>query len=156
MTKKVKKEVKIILLNNESNLESIANLLVVTAGYARNYLIPKKKGKLANPSDIQTITRKKNQMQVKEKLYIENCLKEKKILESSEPYILQKKTGENNKIFGKVTIKQLKQILAEKSQLNLAPYTIELPEIKRLGKFPIVICLHTKVKAFINIDIVSQ
>jgi large subunit ribosomal protein L9 len=152
MTKKVKKEVKIILFDNLSNSQAMGNLVLVKSGYARNYIIPKKKGRLADLSDIDNILIKKYKMELLEKLQVEN----KKILESSEPYLIEKKIGENKKIFGKITMKQLKQVLTEKSNVNLDNAIIEIQEIKTLGNFPIIIHLNSNIKAFVNIDVISQ
>jgi len=40
MTKKVRKEVKVVLKQSTANLGKVGNLLVVKSGYARNHLIP--------------------------------------------------------------------------------------------------------------------
>lgn len=152
MTKKVKKEVQVLVL--DTKIDSLGSLKVVKAGYARNYLFPQKKARLASLTDIQLFQRRKLQQEIEEKQRIEQCLRDKKTLESNETYLLPKKTGENNRIFGKVTVKQVKEKLEEKTGLNLGQARIEIPDIKQLGNFPIVVQLHPTVKAFVSLEIV--
>lgn len=156
MTKKVKKEVQVILFGNSSTTKNNERLAVVRSGYARNYLIPQKKARIASLMDVNEFNQKKIDAELQEKVYVENCLKHKSSLEKNQPYLIQKKTGENNKIFGKLTIKQVKQTIEEKTGVDLETASIELPEIKQIGKFPIIIKLHSTVQANVTLDIISQ
>ena len=53
MTKKVRKEVQIVLTQSLQKLGKAGSLIVVRSGYARNYLIPQQKGELATPGAVQ-------------------------------------------------------------------------------------------------------
>lgn len=156
MTKKVKKEVQIVLTQTIPDLGKIGSLVIVRSGYARNYLIPQQKGELATPEAVQSLETQKKELEAKEKANIEQCLKNKSTLEQIGQFIIQKRIGEDNKIFGKITVKQVRDLIESKTNINLNNTTIEIPEIKELGTFSITIILATTVKADLKIQILPQ
>jgi large subunit ribosomal protein L9 len=156
MTKKVRKEVQIVLTQTIPNLGKAGSLVVVRSGYARNYLIPLEKGELATPIAIKTLEVKQKEIQVKEQAQIENCLKNKAILEQVGQFTIQKRVGEDNKIFGKITLKQVREVLENKTGIDLNDATVELPEIKELGSFSVTVNLHPTIQATIKVDILPQ
>ena len=156
MTKKVKKEVQIILTETISNLGKLGSLINVKSGYARNYILPLHKGVLSTSTTIKLLERKQKNIDLKQKLYIQFCLKNKIILEQSYPYIIQKRVSDDNKIFGKVTLKQVKSLLESKTNLDFTNIIVEVPEIKEIGIFPVDVILHKTVKTQIKIEILPQ
>lgn len=156
MTKKVRKEVQIVLTQTIQNLGKAGSLVIVRSGYARNYLIPLQKGELATPAAIQTIEIRQKEIQANESAQIELFLKNKAVIEQIGQFIIQKRIGDDNKIFGKITLKQVREIIEEKTNLDLSDATIEIPEIKELGTFAGTVILHPTVKASIKIEILPQ
>jgi large subunit ribosomal protein L9 len=156
MTKKIKKEIQILLKQTHSKLGKSGTLVFVRSGYARNYLIPLNIGELSTSQTVKLIERKQKALSLKEELYVELCNKNKAILEQNHPYIITKRVSEDNKIFGKVTLKQVKTLLEKQTNLNLQETLIEFPEIKKIGSFPITIHLHAKVKTQVKIEVISQ
>jgi large subunit ribosomal protein L9 len=156
MTKKVKKEVQIVLTQTIPDLGKIGSLVIVRSGYARNYLIPQQKGELATPEAVQSLETQQKELEAKEKANIEQCLKNKSTLEQIGQFIIQKRIGEDNKIFGKITVKQVRDLIESKTNMNLNNATIEIPEIKELGTFSMTIILATTVKADLKIQILPQ
>lgn len=156
MTKKVKKEVQIVLTETIQNLGKAGSLVVVRSGFARNYLIPQEKGELATLETINTLETKQKELEVKEKQFIDLCEKNKSILEQTNQFIIQKRVGDDNKIFGKITLKQVREIIETKTNIDLNNAIIEIPEIKEIGTFSATVMLHPTVKANIKIDILPQ
>jgi large subunit ribosomal protein L9 len=156
MTKKVRKEVQVVIKQSTQNLGKAGNLLVVKSGYARNYLIPQQIAELATLTAIKTLELKQKQLEENEKAQIEFCLKNKSILEQVDKFIIQKRIGDNNKIFGKITLKQIRDVIESKTNVDLNKASIELPEIKELGNYSITVILHPTVKANLKIEILPQ
>jgi large subunit ribosomal protein L9 len=156
MTKKVRKEVQIVLTETIQNLGKAGSLVVVRSGFARNYLIPKEKGELATSETIKTLEIKQKDLEAKEKQYIDLCLKNKSILEETGQFIIQKRIGDDNKIFGKITLKQVREIIEARTNVDLSNCILEIPEIKEIGIFNVSIILHATVKASINFEILPQ
>ena len=107
MTKKIKKEVQVILKEKLENFGSPGSFLTVRAGYARNYLIPQQIANLATPTALKEFLFKQKENKKQEEQLIENCLNQKTSLEKIGEFQIQKRIGEENKIFGKVTKKQI-------------------------------------------------
>ena len=156
MTKKVRKESQIVLTQTIPNLGKVGSLVVVRSGYARNYLIPQDKAELATPVALQNIEVKQKELKTKEKEHIETCLKTKMVLEQIAKFVIQKRIGEENKIFGKITLKQLRDVIEAKANLTLDNANIEMPEIKELGIYDALIVLHPDVKAQVKLEILPQ
>jgi large subunit ribosomal protein L9 len=157
MTKKVKKEVQLVLKKAQSNLGKVGNLINVRSGYARNYLIPLNIAELSTLQTIKLMQQKKKNIDSKEMLYVDESLKKKTILEQSFPYLISKRTNQDNKIFGKVTLKQVRMACETKTNLDLTDAIINLPDdIKHIGIFPVTITLHRDITAQINIEVIAQ
>jgi large subunit ribosomal protein L9 len=156
MTKKVRKEVQIVLTETIQNLGKAGSLVVVRSGFARNYLIPQQKGELATTETIKTLETKQKDLEAKEKEYIDLCFKNKTILEETGQFVIQKRIGDDNKIFGKITLKQVKEIIEGRTSVDLTNSVFEIPEIKEIGTFTVNVILHPTVKASINFEILPQ
>lgn len=156
MTKKVRKEVQIVLTQTMQKLGKAGSLVVVRSGYARNFLIPQQKGELATSTAINTLAVKQKELEAKEKAHIDLCLKNKAILEQIGSFIIQKRIGDDNKIFGKITLKQVRETLESKTNLDLNNAGIEIPDIKEIGTFSSTVILHPTIEASIKIEILPQ
>lgn len=156
MTKKVKKEIQILLKQTHPNLGKSGTLISVKSGYARNYIIPLNLGDLSTSQTLKLLEKKQKQINLKEKQHIDLCLKHKAILQQNHPYVITKRVSEDNKIFGKVTLKQIKNLLESQTNLDLKDIIIEVPEIKKIGSFPILVILHPTVKTEIKIEVIAN
>jgi large subunit ribosomal protein L9 len=156
MTKKVKKEVRILLTKTIVNLGKLGSLVSVKSGYARNYILPLHLGELSTVSIMRSIEKKQKSLNSKEKSLVEYYLKNKALIEQSYPFIIYKRINEDNKIFGKVTLKQVRTLLETQTNLNLVDSIIEFAEIKEIGTFPVDIILYPNIKAQIKIEILPQ
>jgi large subunit ribosomal protein L9 len=156
MTKKVRKEVQLVVKQSTPHLGKAGNLVLVKSGYARNYLIPQRLGELATQTAIRNLDFKQKELEAKEKGLIEACIKNKSILEQEEKFIIQKRIGNDNKIFGKITLKQIREVVESKTNVDLTQASIEVPEIKELGTYTVSVFLHPSVKANIKIEILPQ
>lgn len=156
MTKKVRKEVQLVLTQTILKLGKAGSLIVVRSGYARNFLIPQQKGELATAGAIQTLEIKQKELETKENAQIEICSKNKLAIEQVSQFVIQKRIGDDNRIFGKITLKQVREVIAEKTNLDLTAAVIEIPEIKELGTFSGKVLLHPTVQANITIEVLPQ
>ena len=156
MTKKVKKEIQIVLKQSIPNLGKAGSLSRVKSGYARNYLIPQQIGELATQTTIETLKVKQKDLEAKEQAHLELCKKNKLLLENFDKWIIQKRVGNDNKIFGKITLKQVRDILEKETNLDLKKTVIEIPDIKELGTYNVIVTFHPLVKANLKIEILPQ
>ncbi len=125
----------------------------VKDGYAENFLIAKGYAVAKNTSNLQTL--RKEQKQAKE--LDEENRKNAKILKEQlekEKYKFKVKTGAQDKVFGSVSVKQIKEKLDEKYKINKNQIIINNP-ITSLGYHNIEIILYKDIKAELKIEIIK-
>ena len=146
---------KVILLDNIKGVGKKDEIINANDGYARNFLLPKKLAVEANNSNLTKLKakqesnaykkgeEKKEAEQIKEKL-------SKITLE------IKVKAGENGKIFGGVTSKEISEQLQKQHKITLDKRKIELKEtIKSLGSFNVHIKLFEDIIGKLNVKIVQ-
>lgn len=153
-----KKTTQVILTKDVDLLGKKGKLVRVKPGYIRNYLIPSRFGKIATPDLIKQFDLAEQKLAIKQREAIEKYKNFKENLEKLEKFIIKKKISENGKFFGKITKKQILDLLKTKvdGPLDLTKNQIELPEMKAVGEYIIDIVLTTDIIAKINIKILPE
>ena len=147
---------KVILLENVRKVGSIGEVIEVKRGFARNYLISKKKALFASKENIKEVEKikqdlsKKDQDKKQEAKHIDNKIKNKQ-------YEIKKLSTENKELYGSVKPTEISKILEEKEQVKINPSLIQpSKEIKSIGNFDVLINLHPEVQTQIVIKAVAQ
>ena len=146
---------KIILLENLRKSGSIGDIINVKRGYARNYLIAKKKALYASKENIKEVEKIKLDLGKKD---LEKKKDAKQIFEkiNGKIFSIKKLSTENNELYGSVKPTEISKIILETVKLDIKPSLIQLKnEIKALGVFKVKINLHSEVQAEISIKVVT-
>lgn len=148
-------DMKIILLEDVKSLGKKDEIVDVSDGYARNYVLPKKLGVEATSKNLNDLKLKKAH---EDKVAAEILAQAKELADKmkDESITLSIKVGEGGKTFGSVSSKEIAE--AMKSQLghNIEKKKIVLKEpIKSLGTHIVDIKLHTKVTAQMSVKVVE-
>ena len=128
---------KIILLQDEKKLGKKGDMIEVSEGYARNYILPKKIGVEATPKNRNDLKLQKANADkiAKEQLDAAKALAAE--LETKQVTV-KIKAGEGGKAFGSVSSKEIAAAFKEQYGITLDKKKIQLPEaIKALGGEPI-------------------
>lgn len=145
----------IILLEPIANLGQEGEQVKVKAGFARNFLFPRRKAlpvNRANKKQIESLMQTRAKRQAKELEGAEAIRKKLETLSIAIPV----KTGVGGKIFGSVTAQDLINRLAEEGiELDRKQVTLGHPA-KTLGKHIARIKLHTDVQLDFEFEIVSE
>ena len=140
---------KVILLDNIKGVGKKDEIINASDGYARNYLFPKKLAVEATKENLSKLDSKNEANKFKkqnEKNEAEEIAKQLKEITLT----IKVKAGENGKIFGGVTSKEISENLKNKKK-------IEVKEtIKNLGRFNINIKLYEGVNAKLNVNITAE
>ncbi len=146
---------KVILKEDVEGLGYLGDLLSVADGYARNFLIPRKKAVLADPRSVKMfehLKRVASQHTKKELQGLEEL--GKKIEKVSLTFEVQ--TGKDDKLFGSVTSKEVGARLAEEG-FEIDRRKIQLAQpIKELGTFSIPVKLHRDVVPEFSVSLVKK
>ena len=147
---------KIILLENVRKVGSIGEIIDVKRGFARNYLISKKKALFASKENIKEVEKikldlgKKDQEKKKEAKLINEKIKNKE-------YEIKKLSTENKELYGSVKPTEISKVLENIDQVKINPSLIQpSKEIKSIGIFDVLINLHPEVQTQIVIKTVAQ
>ena len=147
---------KVILLENLRKIGSIGEIIDVKRGFARNYLISKKKALFASKENIKEVEKikqelsKKDQDKKKEAKEINEKIKNKQ-------YEIKKLSTENKELYGSVKPTEISKIIEEIDKIKVNPSLIQpAKEIKSIGNFDVLINLHPEVQTQIVVKTISQ
>ena len=147
---------KIILLENLIKIGSIGDVINVKRGFARNYLIAKKKALYASKENIKEVEKIKSALSKKD---LDKKKEAKKAFEkiNDKIFSIKKLSTENNELYGSVKPTEISKVILETSKLDIKPSMIQLAkEIKALGVFKVKINLHSEVQAEVSIKVVAE
>lgn len=147
---------KVILKQDIKGVGKKDQIINASDGYARNFLFPKNMAVEANAENMSKLKAKENSNAFKksqEKEEAENI--SKKIAEIT--LKIPVKSGENGKIFGGVSTKEIAEVLEKQHSIIVDKKKIDLKEtIKTLGSKRVDIKLYEGVIANLKIDIISE
>ena len=141
---------KIILNENVEGLGNIGDLVSVKPGYARNFLLPRKKAVVADEKNVKEFEHQKRQADRKlEKVTQEAEIIKNKIEQIS--CVISHRAGEEGKLFGSVTNIELAEKIAA-AGLDIERKKIVLAEpIKTLGEHEVPVKLGAGVTAILKV-----
>lgn len=147
---------KVILLQDIKGVGKKDEVINASDGYARNFLFPKKMALEANAENMSKLKAKQDSKNFKRGQEKEEAEKIAKQMEG----ILMKikvKAGENGKIFGGVTAKEISENLKEQYNIDVDKKKIELKDtIKNVGMLTVSIKLFDGVIGKLKIDVIGE
>lgn len=147
---------KIILLEDVKKLGKKGEVIEVSDGYARNYVLPKKLGVEASGKNMNDL---KLQKANKEKIEKENLEAAKLMAEEMEKdqVVVSIKSGEGGKTFGSVSSREIAQSYKEQRGKEIDKKKIVLPEpIKSLGVYEVSVKLHPSVTGKLKVKVTEM
>ena len=147
---------KVILLENVRKIGSIGEIIEVKRGFARNFLIAKKKALFASKENIKEVEKIKNELSKKDqdKKNLAKTIDEK--LKNKE-FTIKKLSTENRELYGSVKPTEISKIIKQFEDLEINPSLIQpSKEIKSLGTFDVILNLHSDIQSQIKITVVAQ
>ena len=147
---------KVILLQDIKGVGKKDEVINASDGYARNFLLPKKMGIEANAENMSKLKARQDSNQYKKSVEKE---KAQEIAEKLKNITLKisVKSGENQKIFGSITAKEISENLKEQYKIEIDKKKIEVKEtIKNIGRFTINIKLYEGVNAKLTVNIIAE
>lgn len=146
---------KVILLKDEKKYGKKGDIIEVSDGFAKNYLIPNKIATYATSTALNQAKQLKESEQHKQEVMLMQAKELKDKIEKTQ-IKLSVKVGENGKVFGSVTSKEISQEF-EKQGIIFDKKKIKLDNpIKSIGLFTIKAKLHPQVTANIKLEVVAS
>lgn len=146
---------KVILRQNIENLGKTGDVVKVSDGYARNYLLPRKMVVIADETNTAAMEHHKRELSRKAEREKKDAQEVAKKLEQFS-CTLARKVGENEKLFGSVTNADIADALS-KGGFSVERRQIQLNEpIKQLGVFTVPVKLAGEVTAQVKVWVVQE
>ena len=146
---------KVMLQETVEGLGHLGDLVEVSNGFARNYLLPRRKALEANTRNMKVLEHTKRvtaEKAKKERLEFEGLAKQ--ISEVS--LIIPVQVGKENKLFGAVTAKDIAEGIGQQGfMVDRRKIHLDHP-IKELGTFTIPVKLHRDATATVTVQVVPQ
>lgn len=121
------------------------DIINVSEGYAKNFLLKNNKGIIATPEELKKIENRKKREEKKAEEDRKKAIELKGVLEAKK-IVINAKTGDNGKLFGAITNKEISAEIKKEFGLDIDRKKIEC-NIKSTGEHTVTIKLHTDVKA---------
>ena len=144
---------KVILLEDVRSLGKKGEIVNVSDGYARNLLLPQKKGVEATPKNLNDL---KLQRANDEKVARENLEAARKLAASLEGKLvtIRIRVGEGGKTFGSVSSKEISEAIKSQMGLDVDKKKIVLANpLKEVGETVVSIKLHPQVTGSVKVKI---
>ncbi|MBP1587860.1 MAG: 50S ribosomal protein L9 [Clostridia bacterium] len=146
---------KVILKIDVKNLGKKDQMVEVSDGYGRNYLIPRGLAMEATAANINTMKDRENARANRQKREEDAALSFKEKLDGKTVDI-KAKAGENGKLFGAVAAKDISEAIEKQFRLSIDKKKIQLEEpIKSVGVRDVVIKLHTGISATVKVAVTA-
>jgi large subunit ribosomal protein L9 len=146
---------RIVLREDVDKLGRRGEIVKVSDGYARNFLLPKKKALPATEGNLKVIEREKRR-------YLVRQSKEKEEAQALAQRVagvsctIVRKVGENEMLYGSVTGADIAEFLL-KEGISIDKRRIQLEEpIKALGIYTVPVRLHPEVPAEVKVWVVKE
>ena len=144
---------KIILLQDEKKLGKKGDMIEVSEGYARNYILPRKIGVEANAKNLNDLKLKKASEERRAQELLETAKVQAAELETRS-VVIPIKAGEGGKVFGSVSTKEISAAYKEQHGMDIDKKKIQLPEnLKSFGTHEVILKLHPQVNAKLTVKI---
>lgn len=145
----------VILREDVDKLGTRGQLVKVSPGYARNFLLPKRLAVAATEANKKIVEQERQAHLRREAKLVADATDLAKMMTSVSVTIAQK-AGENDQLFGSVTPKDIAEAL-EKQGYTIDRRKIALEEpIRTLGEFKIPLRLHREVTTEIVVNVVKE
>ncbi len=142
----------VILLERVENLGQMGDVLTVKDGYARNFLLPRKKALRATKANLEQFETQKAQLEAEN---IQKRSEAEAVAKSMEglEVILIRQAGEIGQLYGSVNARDVANAVKEAGVTIDRKQVSLLAPIKTLGLFDVKVDLHAEVSVFITANV---
>lgn len=147
---------KVILTQDIKSVGKKGQIIDASDGYARNYLLPKKMAVIADATNLNELKTKQDANKYKHDMTMANAKELSEKMKNFE-LVFKIKAGENGKIFGSITSKDIATELAKKYFVEVDKKKVCLDDaIKMLGVYNIEIKLFEGITGVLKVNVIAE
>ena len=143
---------KVILLQDIKGSGKKGDVINASDGYARNYLIPRKLAHEATETTIHILNNKKEAKRRQKLIEIETAQKKADELRGKQ-IIIKVKAGEQGRLFGSITGKDIADELNATYNLDIDKKKIVAESIRQLGTYEVEVKIYPEISTKVNVVI---
>ena len=146
---------KVLLCEDIDKVGWLGDVVEVSTGYARNYLLPQGLAKVANEASIRSIAEEKARRAEQRKLEGKRLEEAVKAIEGAEA-VVAAKANEQGHLFGSVSAREIAANLREQG-FEVRDEIVQLSEhIKDIGTHPVTLKFRDDLTATVNVVVVPE
>ena len=147
---------KVVLLQDVKSIGKKGELVNVSDGYARNFLLPRKLAKEANSQAMNELKNAEAAREYKIKTETENAQKSANAL-SGKTLKIYAKPGQGGKIFGSVTAKEIAEEIKRQFGVEVDKRKVVLPmDIKAFGTYNFEVKFYAGIPAAMSVAVCEK
>lgn len=146
----------VILMERIDNLGALGDIVTVRSGYARNYLVPQQKAKIATKSNLEAFEKIRSELEAVEAKVIAAAKERQSKLEGLSLTITAN-AGPEGKLFGSVTNHEIADAINEEG-VEVERKEIRMPEgpIRLIGHYEVGVHLHSDIDAVVKVAVANE
>jgi large subunit ribosomal protein L9 len=148
--------VQVILTHDVEKVGQRGDIVDVSRGYVRNFLVPRGLAEVATPAKLEEARRRMEEAEERNRRLAERATEVAEILNKS-VITIEARTGEDERLFGSITAANIAEAIEQARGIHLDRRRIRLEEpIKALGTHQVPIQVHGDVEASVKVIVVPK
>ena len=146
----------VILKQDVEKIGQRGDIVDVSRGYVRNFLVPRGLAEIATPSRLEEVRREMAEAEEREQRIAERAGEVAETLNKS-VITIEARTGEDERLFGSVTAANIVSAIERARSIRLDRRRVKLEEpIKSLGTHQVPIQVHGDIEASVKVIVVPK
>ena len=148
---------KVILTKDVLSLGETGDVVNVSDGYARNYLLPSNLAEKATEGALKKREQNLARIKAKAERVHKQAVEASEKIKSIEKLSISAKAGETGKLYGAITTRQLAKTIKEISDIEVDRKNITLSDpINHVGEYTLTLKLTSKVTVSLPIEVTAD
>ncbi len=147
----------VILMENVENLGSVGDKVSVKSGFARNYLVPQGKAKMATAANLAEFEAVRVELEKAAAQALQEALDRKQEIEALGVIEVTARVGSEGKLFGSIGVADISDAIASLGS-NVEKSEIRMPEgaFRVVGEHVVDIHLYTDIDTQVTVNIIGE
>ncbi len=145
----------VILLERINRLGAMGDTVRVKNGYARNFLLPRKKALRATEDNKQLFDARRSEIEAKNNESRKAAEVQAKALEGLN-VTLVRQSSEEGKLFGAITVRDIAEALEAQGHPLPKSQIVVMGNIKNTGVYPVKLLLHADVTVTLDVTVAKS
>ena len=147
----------VILMENVENLGSVGDKVNVKSGFARNYLVPQGKAKMATAANLAEFEARRAELEKAAAEALQTAEERKAQIEALGAIDITARVGSEGKLFGSIGVADVSDAIAA-LDVTVEKSEIRMPEgaLRQVGEHQVDIHLYTDVDTQVTVNIIGE